>query len=463
MSRELRGPILLAAAAAIAVSLGWAVRHPPQPVEGTDAAQYLGLASGLAQGRGLATWGGAWAPTHYREPGYPLFLAMLGGAGAPSDLVLILVQAALLGLTAAFVVLLARWSGLPRWWAAAAGALAGTALSLVDLARQPLSEVLAITLLMGSFTAFVQATRTHRVLWFGAAGILFGVATLVRAPVLAVGLGLLGTWGLVALAWRKPWRRVLVRAGLGCVLLGLVIAPWIARNWWQIDTTALTSRSGVGLLRRAVKAEYPATFQTRWWIAATWMAFNPLSDLVLPAERFQYARAYWQSYLWDFHTNESRWAGSRWDRVCRLSDLDRCEREVAVDIALHYPIAYLVQTPLEWVKLNFYPLPGGVAADRNLRVWFALIATVVLLMRGRLRGPLAWSAILVGLYTLVHLPFDMQERYGTPLLPTYALLMVAGAYELVSSRASRRATSPSSGSEAALLQTAGAPQEAIGG
>src|SRR5207253_4796919 len=72
--RGLLGGLLI-----LVVLNGWASltsSNRTRVVEGTDAGQYDKLARGLEADRGFSSAGPPFDPTFYREPGYPLFLAL---------------------------------------------------------------------------------------------------------------------------------------------------------------------------------------------------------------------------------------------------------------------------------------------------------------------------------------------------------------------------------------------------
>lgn len=193
----------------------------------SDEGEYLSAASWLAQGRGFAWY------LHYlwtRAPLYPLFVAvhlrLFGDALEP----VYLTQNALSLLNVVLVYALARRvSGWPVAFLAAL--LTALYLPFAIYTQTLLSETLFITLLLAGFwllALWASPPLFHgRTLLVLLAGVLFGLATLVRSLMLAF-LPLALAW-LLFVAWRSG--KGSIRYLLMFVLAAaLVIGPW---SWYN--------------------------------------------------------------------------------------------------------------------------------------------------------------------------------------------------------------------------------------
>jgi len=167
------------------------------------------------------------APTAFRPPGYPVFLAGVHVVGDPLPVerwTRARVANALLGtLAVALVGLIAMhyWS---RRVALVAMAVIAVDLSLILVGGSLMSETLFVTLVLGAVLAALQSRTTRRsIAWAAGAGVLIGLATLTRptALVLVIPLG-------VAVARRSPRRPAAALVLL--VATALTIAPWTVRN-----------------------------------------------------------------------------------------------------------------------------------------------------------------------------------------------------------------------------------------
>ena len=203
-----------------------------------DDGFYAILGRALATGHGLRYlgWPGAPAPAHY-PPGYPLVLSLLWRIGGSLDAVSRWggrLNAACLGLATAAVatVLLVRFRVRP-WLAALAAILGAVATPVLAVTTLLLSEATFLLLLVATLAAAERsAVEPPGLGWAVGAGVLAGLATLVRA----VGLAALIAVIAVALLQRR-WR-----AALAALLGGLVVlGPWLAWSTTQ-------SHSGFGPL-----------------------------------------------------------------------------------------------------------------------------------------------------------------------------------------------------------------------
>ena len=163
----------------------------------------------------------------FRTPGYPLFLALLGGGTSDVSKALVMVVQALL--TGASVFLLALC--IRRLWGAGA-ALAAAAVYAIDpfskrYAALFLSEALSTFLFLAAAYAFVEAWERRSTRWWGACGAICGALVLVR-PVFVF----LPFLVLPALALRRDgWAAFARRAAVYAAAAGLLVAPWLA---WQL-------------------------------------------------------------------------------------------------------------------------------------------------------------------------------------------------------------------------------------
>jgi hypothetical protein len=238
LTRTQRRALVGVAVGAVALRLAWCALAARTPVGFHDPGFYRLLAHQLARFEGYELEG---RPTAYYPIGYPAMLGLgfglgrLVGADGPTAETAIAtglnLLAGMVGLVLAFVLgrrVAGAWAGI------AAAAVVGAMPNLVFHTAVPLTE----TLFNAIALAFVAVLATAP--WerggpdrrrLAAAGVLLGVAALVRP----VALPVLGFLPLVWLAARLGWRRALADvAVVGAVAL-LVVAPWTVRNALRMD------------------------------------------------------------------------------------------------------------------------------------------------------------------------------------------------------------------------------------
>jgi 4-amino-4-deoxy-L-arabinose transferase-like glycosyltransferase len=428
---------------------GWAslgTTNRTRVVEGTDAAQYDKLARGLETDRGFSSDGPPFDPTFYREPGYPLFLALGYRLSGDNQDVVAMVQVGVLALTAGLTAMLgARLFG--PLAGLAAGGLLGFSPEAVNYASTLLSETLFTFFLIATLGLAVRAREGRRVGDILLVGLGLGIAALTRA----FALGLVVPLAL-ALAWDGRRTRpyvFLTRAGLVVAGAVLVLAPWVVRNWVAVGRPALTSRSGVVVIRRMPRAAEPASAYAGWLQAAAWRVANPISNLVVPMERFQWGPEPEDNALWDFDVNEAVRYFNRYDPVCQAApDWDACANEIGMAFVRKYPLQYLVQSGFEVVKLNFAPFPSPAGSVHNITVWLALLSGGVFAVRRRLNRLHGVVLVALGVYVGSAVLVDTQTRYSVPLLPVYAAFATAAPAAMLAwlarggARVMRRLTRP---------------------
>lgn len=203
------------------------VCHPAEPT--SDAADYHRLATRLVQQHNYVSREGA--PTAWRPPAYPFFLAGIYEIGGINVDRATIAQALLGALTV--LVLMVLGSLITGWrQALIAGGIAAVYPAFVWLPRLLLSENLYLFLLLLSLVTIVLYLRTARLEWIVVFAILSALNTLVRGANLfvavAIGLGILIIrWKSRSLNWSQLVAPLLVLAAV----FVLTLLPWTIRNY----------------------------------------------------------------------------------------------------------------------------------------------------------------------------------------------------------------------------------------
>lgn len=364
----------------------------------------------------------------FRPPGYPAFLAALGGGGPGLSRTLALIaQGLLFGVGALLLAFTVR-----DWWGPVLG-LAAAAVYAVDPFSKHyvtllLTEQLAAFFVLAGVFAYTRAVRSGNVAWWAATGALAASLTLVRAVfVFAVPLVVVG-----ALLRRGP-RLPAAAAALACSALLLV--PWLA---WTHETAgkAVFANWGQGY-NLLVAAHGEGLGRTQTEVAAD-PAF--VRDLERP---YRYAPGR-RELLEDPEAHPRYLARADTEIRDRAVDvyLDRLADEPAQVLWENaYRAFFLWQAHEDWYQ------PSGVALvvlrlAGALVLALALVGLVVSLRRG---GPARDVAILLLAYTVVIATHHTEARFAMPVRGLYLAFTTLGALVLLerSSAWRRRAgTSP---------------------
>ena len=226
--------LLLLGCAALALRVGL-VLLLSEPAAGPRTYEHGEIAENLLAGRGFTvTFLGQEGPTSQQAPLYPLLLAGLYrcfGVGSEAVLAMQLLQC-LAGAALALAVVWLCWSLLPR--RRAVGCIAGwgaalypTHVYMVTHVQVAVWAALMLTLLCG--VAF--SPRWNGRAGAALAGLLGGIAMLFE-PILALALPILALamWRRAA-GQRQPRSPTATRLLLFAAVAGLVVAPWIWRNY----------------------------------------------------------------------------------------------------------------------------------------------------------------------------------------------------------------------------------------
>ncbi len=200
----------------------------------------------------------------YRTPGYPLFLAAVGGGGPGlARYAALVAQALLLGLATWLLALTVR-----RWWGVTPGVLAEAVYALDPYSKHyvtlVVTETLATFVAVACAYAFTRAWHERAAGWWAATGGLAAGLTLVR-PALLVAVPLAALAALL----RPPQR---LRGALAAALAAaFLLVPWLAwtnhvtgkpvlSNWGE-GFNLLLAAHGEGLGHEAAEIESESAFR----------------------------------------------------------------------------------------------------------------------------------------------------------------------------------------------------------
>ncbi len=309
-------PALLIAAALVGVALrlafglGYWIDRPLT----RDELEYLSLARSLAAGDGFVydetMRGGSFEPFG-RAPGYPAFLAAVGGgrevvAAVPARVKI--AQAIVGGIGVLLVSLLATPFAGPRGGVIAAW-IAAVYPPLVWIAAYGFSEAVFWPLALAVAWTFDRALGppSEGAFFAGAAGLLTGIGILVR-PALLLFLPM-------ALVWLIVRRRVTTALLLAAGAI-VVVGPWTARNYVHHERFVLVASDGgvtfwtgnhpmargegdmaanpaLKIANQELRARYPGLNEEAmepiyYREALAWMRAHPLEWLALEARKLFY-------------------------------------------------------------------------------------------------------------------------------------------------------------------------------
>lgn len=198
----------------------------------SDALHYHSLAAAVGDGRGFVhrfPFGFPHA-TAFRPPLYPL---LLGGVYAITGPRLAAAQALNVVIGTGVVVAASQlaWRMAGGRAGVVTGLLAAVYPPLVFNDGLPLSEPLGLLLL----AATVLMLLDRRAVWAGLTG---GLLLLTR-PSAQFYVVVLAIW----VVWRLGWRR----ASYFVACMGLVVTPWVVRNWARLGSPVLVTSNGFNL------------------------------------------------------------------------------------------------------------------------------------------------------------------------------------------------------------------------
>jgi 4-amino-4-deoxy-L-arabinose transferase-like glycosyltransferase len=381
---------------------------PQTPV--SDGAFYFERAAEMAAGLGYQEEG---HPTAFWPVGYPALLAgtmMLFGENLFGAMLLNL-------LAAAATIALVLWFG-RRLGGSEAAARLGALLYAVYPAHiaytgAPLGEVVSTALTMGAFALLIAGRRKW--LWLAAAGLLFGVVTLMRPQVMLFPAGAVVALLIVYRDFR--WSDA-VKAALAVHLaLFAAVLPWSARNAAVLgDFVLVSTNGGIALQAGANDLAHGGHFNVYESPLAAEIGV-PWEDRVSRQVEMD-ARLKEMAWAW-IGENPGRWAALGFRKMYLLWSKDS---DAFWSLKSSRPELGAALTPVQWLNQLFYTLMLALAA-------FTFVAAARgILRRDQALRPLALLFCMPAFVTLLAFAFSGQMRYHFPAMP---FLAVAAAWAVV--------------------------------
>jgi 4-amino-4-deoxy-L-arabinose transferase-like glycosyltransferase len=276
-------------------------------------------------------FGNSFEPELRRPPGYALFAAGTILALGEELRSLIFVQQ-LLGVGAALLTYLLGRLTFGRTAGLVAGLLVALDGALILSGQSVMTETLFTALFLAALAALLLAARSGGWAWALAAGLLLGAAALTRPVAQALVV-------LVPLAFLLHTRRlrpVVMGTVLVAIGFGLVMLPWMARNYAEHGTPTAAGGLGRSLIARTIK------YDDGYFDAARPAPDDPSasSGQALKAQARQFIRGK-RNTIRNSRSVRSTQSGLMQAFNLSQAESDRLMREVAQEAIAERPVYYL--------------------------------------------------------------------------------------------------------------------------
>ena len=293
--------------------------------------------------------------------------------------------------------------------------------------------------------------------WGSAAssGALLGLAALTKASMLYVGaVYLVVVAGLYAVRRRGETRAAIAGLTLALVLLGVVVAPWMARNSQEFGTTAIADRGGLSIWYRAIYEQATPDELRGSWYAFTPLPLRPIAGAILGVAEEDLDGPLRRVHR--FHPEESEeqrsfYSLARLDRLelteryLSASDLTREQARVLADKDLRArslevlrrdPWLFISTTPMflwrgTWPVLAVPLVPRPVLGVVNPLAMVALLVVGFHAVLARRPERFAVVGLPLGVVGFSALLTMYEPRFSEPALPVMLMLLILGVERCV--------------------------------
>ncbi len=435
--------IVFVVAAVVRGLLFLQVLDRPDVVFQPDSRMYAELAEGIRQHGSLVYPDRPGRPDMERMPGYPLFLAFLLTVFSGSFLGVVAVQALLDSVSCVLVGMLGE--RVRAGVGLLAGLLAALNLNMVTYSLFVLNDSLFLLIFLAGTLLFLRFMEQPAWRMGAAAGVLLGLATLVR-PVLFYFPLFLVPFLWAYLVWGK---RVSPVRSIGHVLVlaaafAVLVVPWLARNQALGGRFQLTAQAGEHLSQYVV----PFVWQYSKGIPFIEGMKTMNRDMALEAEK---EGLDWNS-LGPFEQSDRRVAMAI--RILKEEPVGAIAKAWAFGMVknLFAPALVDLSYLLSVERPHFFYTEGktlldrGVNFIRGMKGWFAWAMLLGLVLMPVLRLVQAWGLVavlrergkgwtslllvlIIGYFLLVSGPVG-YAKYRMPFEPVLIVLLAVGLKEI---------------------------------
>jgi 4-amino-4-deoxy-L-arabinose transferase-like glycosyltransferase len=405
-----------------------------------DEWQYEILGWNIAAGHGYSlSFDAPYEPTFLREPGYPLFIALLYKVFGRKYLFIYITQILLFCFTCIltykiykeiFGINIAKYSAF----------FVAACLTLANYSVIFYSENFFIFLLCLNIYFAILAKHTGNIKWFIATGVISGLTVLTKSimiffPFLIVCFFLLGR--------NKNFKLTNYTANIILMffLCAATLTPWVFRNYRLFGMKNLNSRSEIVLLMRALKTEYP--------IEKIKIAYVYYFSEYLGAKFFPQAIEKPRDFMLADDHLVYRMEEDLLEQGYSRSEVSAIIRKEALQRIKKHPFKYILQTPLEFIKMmSFMHIPllnetyvinkfkninYGLVMLASIRGIYKFVGYFMVILTGigiyiRRREWVQHFIVLApilyinGICSLLH----GYPRFAVPLIPFYFMYSVIG-------------------------------------
>ena len=389
--------LLVVLAAGLVLRIAFVLLHQ-RPVV-SDEKEYDQLAKSIVNDASYAVRG---VPTAYRPVGYPVFLAMTYAAAGHRPVAAKILQALLDSLTALFLFLIGRSHSYR------AGIIVAFLWSLylpaILYTNLLLTESLTVFLITLSLFVFLKKHNQNSIYPFLICGFLMGTAILVKPTLLPFPFLFL----LIAKKVSIP-RLQLALLPLAAII---VIAPWMTRNLFVLDTLSLSTNIGINLYvgnNPSATGAYRGTF-------AEELSDTSVNEITRNEYALKLAVDHMVTHPGVFVLNG----------IKKVAHVFRSEGDALVGSFSPY-------SPLDKIgfKDQYRSLPIVVVAATNLSYYFLLLLGIAGFLASE-RGRLFWfTTVFFASSLLVHFIFFGGSRFHFPFMPFAALYAAEAAASFI--------------------------------
>lgn len=384
---------------------------------------YSGIDDGRAFGLPQKEQNMIYEPAITRGPVYPFFLASVyylwGDETAMESLnrwhvnwdLVRIVQSLLDAMICLLIFGVARYlysdTYLPAFVAAA---LYSICFYNIYYTRMLLSETVTTFLVTVAVIAGVMALKSQRLIYWLGLGAGFGLASLSRPEYILYPFFLTGFIFL----YRPHNIRYMTKSFIFMICgLGLVMTPWISRNYNVYHQFIPTSVGAIGYNL------FSGTYEN-----GDWAGWGKYPDRIFKNKELKQEVYSWQGKL-GYHLKRG---------TIGLKEYDVKFRSLALNTIKENPFAcfmtWIKRLPRLWyqnyIKMYLHHEPPGI--------WFILyfiFSTVaVILMKPAQRFACTPIILLFFYMNLIYLPLHIEPRYGVPIYPGMCLLTAIGFWQL---------------------------------
>ena len=318
-----------------------------------------------------------------------------------------------------------------------AGFMAALCYTLASFTSWLDRELFFVALIFLLIYCLYQAQIKKKAIWFIAAGLVFGMASLTNAIIQFFILIIIINF--LVLNRKEGFKKILPKIAMFLLAFAIFVSPFFISDYLRFGRTPFMSKQGLFFIMKAEKMQAIKGKYIQHLVAN--MTGDFFAQKLFPDYDRSEARLGWNT--------REEWKKRVYEEDKDRKEVDHQLTNEAVKEFLKHPILFLQMSSLDFLKFNTPMAPdirmqhmfaepdshpelsdftkGAIILFiRFIYLIFAILIIYAMIKKGKNWQKMSWLILIVVYFNLIFTFFHAIARYSLPVYPFYIILLAMG-------------------------------------